>query len=330
MKTKKYPLLITTIISCLIVVVSLFILGFFGMKLGTSLGGGSQFEIAFDDESKAKEYTSSVKEVLKKHGLQTDSVFVEDNFIAGEEKADFTTKCLVVKISNEDVSSKIQSEVKADLAKTLNISENSISSFENLTSSVSNKNVLFVGLALGLIIVGLVIFGWLRYDIFAGISFLISNLHSLILYLSILILSRVELSLLSLSAAIIVTLLMSVALIAMFEKYREQSKLHIDDKLTITERMISCEKQAIKPFALIAIAVAVVAILMFVVPVRPVVFAAINILISLIVSAYTLILIAPAIYVALSEAGDARRKAVLSRNDNVNKAIMKKKRKNSK
>lgn len=330
MKTKKYPLLITTIISCLIVVVSLFILGFFGMKLGTSLGGGSQFKIAINDGSKTAEYTASVKEVLSNNGLQSDSIFVEDNFIAGDEKAEFTEKCLVVKIANEDVANELQTKVKSEIAQKLSISEKSISSFENLTSSVSNKNVLFVGLALGLIILGLVIFGWFRYDIFAGITFLISNLHALILYLSILILSRVELSLLSLSISIVVILLMSVAIITMFEKFREQSKLHIDDKLTITERMIDCEKQTIKPFALIAIAVAVVAISMFVVPVRPVVFAAINILISLVVSAYTLILVAPAIYVALSEAREARRKAVLSRNDNVNKVIMKKKRKNSK
>ena len=289
MKTKKYPLLITTIISCLIVVVSLFILGFFGMKLGTSLGGGSQFKIAINDGSKTAEYTASVKEVLSNNGLQSDSIFVEDNFIAGDEKAEFTEKCLVVKIANEDVANELQTKVKSEIAQKLSISEKSISSFENLTSSVSNKNVLFVGLALGLIILGLVIFGWFRYDIFAGITFLISNLHALILYLSILILSRVELSLLSLSISIVVILLMSVAIITMFEKFREQSKLHIDDKLTITERMIDCEKQTIKPFALIAIAVAVVAISMFVVPVRPVVFAAINILISLVVSAYTLI-----------------------------------------
>ena len=45
MKTaKKYPLLISIIVSCVLVVASLFILGFFGINLGTSLAGGSQFE----------------------------------------------------------------------------------------------------------------------------------------------------------------------------------------------------------------------------------------------------------------------------------------------
>ena len=65
MKTaKKYPLLISIIVSCVLVVASLFILGFFGMNLGTSLTGGSQFEITLSNDADTKEYTEKVKEVV--------------------------------------------------------------------------------------------------------------------------------------------------------------------------------------------------------------------------------------------------------------------------
>lgn len=329
-KTKKYPLLITTIISCVIVIASLFILGFFGMKLGTSLGGGSQFQIAINDETKAKEYTNIVKDVLADNKIEVDSVFVQDKFVAGENKGEFTTKCLVVKTTAEDVSATVQSKIKTELASKLSVTEGSITSLENITSSVSSKDVLFIGLALGIILVLLFVFAWLRYNIFAGLTFIVAYLHNLILYLSILILTRVELSLLSLVLAIALTLLMSVVLVHVLEKYREQEKLHIDDKLTITERLISVQKQALKPFVFVIGAVLVFALLMFIVPVRSVVFAAINLIIALAVTCYTAILVAPAVFAALSESREARRKAVLSRNDNVNKLIIKKKAKQAK
>ena len=64
MKLKKYPLLISTIVSCVIIIASLFILGFFGLRLGTSFGGGSQFEINMPNGVSSTEYVSGVSDTL--------------------------------------------------------------------------------------------------------------------------------------------------------------------------------------------------------------------------------------------------------------------------
>lgn len=325
MKTKKYPLLIATIISCVIVVVSLFILGFFGMKMGTSLGGGSQFEIAFNDESNASEYTKSVKKILSDNGLQVDTVFVEDKLVSGNTNTGLIEKALVIKLSNEDVSADVQNKVKSEISAKIGVLTDNISDIENITASVSNKNVLYLGLAVGIIVIAFFVFAWIRYDIFASLSFLVAYLHNLILFLSLLILTRVELSLFSLVTAVCLTILMSTTLLVVFEKYREQANLHIGDKLTVAERMISVQKQVLKPFSFIVIAVLVFACLLFIVPARSVRLSAIAIIISLVVSLYTLLIIAPAVFVALRESRDARKNAVLSRNDTVNKVIIKKK-----
>ena len=75
---KKYPFLISLIVSCVIIVTSLFIMGFFGMNIGTSLAGGSQFEVRIDSDANAEKYISDIKSVLSDNGITADTTFVED------------------------------------------------------------------------------------------------------------------------------------------------------------------------------------------------------------------------------------------------------------
>ena len=323
-KFKKYPLLISTIVSCVIIIASLFILGFFGLRLGTSLGGGSQFEINMANGASSTEYVSGVKDVLKTYGLTFDSAIVEDKYVAIDNEGNFTTSVLVVKISQNNIADETKAAVIKSVATKIGVTEASVSSIQNITALATANNVLMLGLAVGIVAIALFVFAWIRYDIFAGISFIIAFLHNIILYLSLLILTRLELNLASLISAIILSFVMSVVLIHIYEKYRTESRFHVSDKLSISERMIGCEKQAVKPFVIIAAAVVVFAIFMLFVPATVVKFAALSILLALLVTAYTSLVVGPASYVALLEIREMRHKAVLSRNDTVNKEIKKK------
>lgn len=329
LKMKKYPLFISAIASCAVIIASLFILAFFGLKVGTSLGGGSQFSVNVENGASAKKYISEIKEVLSDNGLSFDSSIVDDNYEATEVEGEYTKQVVVIKISNSEVKDSVEKKVVSEIAQKLEISESYISSIDDITASTTGKNVLNLGIAIGIIAIALFVFAWIRYDLFAGLSFIVAFLHNIILYLALTILTRLELNLTSLTVLFIITLVMSLVLIAIYEKYRRESRLHISDKLTIPERMISCEKQAIKPFVIVAAAALIAVVFMLFVPVTVVKFTALNIFVSLLVSAYTALLIGPASYVALLEVRDVRLKAVLSRNDTVNKVI-KKKIKNSK
>ena len=75
---KKYPLLVSMIISFVIIIASLFVLGFAGMNMGTSLGGGSLFEVNIPDGTDTKEYVADIKEVLKENGYTFDSSIIEE------------------------------------------------------------------------------------------------------------------------------------------------------------------------------------------------------------------------------------------------------------
>ena len=326
---KKYPLLICMILSCVLVVTSLFILGFFGMNLGTSLGGGSQFEVVLPNDANASESVKHVKGVLKVNGFTMDSSVVEDKYVPTQTQGEFTKRCLVIKIAKTDISDSKETAIRYGVADVLDIDVSNVSAVDNITSVVKAKNVLFLGLAFGIIAICLFVMAWIRYDIFAGLSFILAYLHNLILYLSLLILTRVQLNLASLTVMVVLTLAMSALLIQIYEKNREETKMHTSEKMTVSERMLSSEAAVSKPYIFVGVAVLVFALLMFIVPVANVMFTAINIIIALAVTAYTSLLVAPGTYAYLLEVKDYAVKATLSRNDEVNKVIKKKVKKNT-
>lgn len=331
LKIKKYPLLVSLIVSCVIVITSLFILGFFGMNIGTSLAGGSQFEVRIDSNVNAEKYISDIKDVLSDKGLKADTTFVEDKANAeGQEQGYFTDRCIVIKIAKKGISTEKNAEVKKAISEKLEIAETQITNIEEVTSSIKSRNILFIGLAIGIVVACVFIFGLIRYDVFAGISFVLAFLHNIVLYLAILILSRVQLNLVSLTVLLFLTFAMSGLLIQIYEKNKENETLVASEKQTISERMIASEKQAVIPYLFVVGAILIFALLMFIVPVSAVVFTAINILIALVVTAYTGLIVGPALYVALLEMREMNRKAILSRNETVNKEIKKKVRKANK
>ena len=118
-----------------------------------------------------------------------------------------------------------------------------------------------------------------------------------------------------------------------FEMYVEVKRLSDETDVlpvTISERLIASEKQVSMPYVFVGGAILLFAILLFIVPVASVRFTAINILIALVVTVYTSMIIGPGVYASLLEMREMNRKAVLSRNDTVNKEIKKKVRKATK
>ena len=321
---KKFPLLISVILSCLIIIVSLFILGFFGLKLGVTLGGGTRFEVQLESTEKIGEYKSSIKDVLSKHHLLIDSSFVEDKYELAADTTTYTRKMLVVQIAKTGLSEDERTNIKNELVEALDVDAKYVSEVEEIVGSVKAKNVLFIALGLGIVAICFFVFGWIRYNIFAGISFIIAFLHNIILYLSLLILTRIQLTLLSLSIAMVLTLIMSIVMVFIYEKYRENSKLQDADKKSVSERMINSEKEVLKPFLIILVAAVFVTIGLLFVPSNVVMFSALSSLIAIVVTCYTALVIGPASCTAMLEIRDMNRKAILSRNDNVNKAIKKK------
>ncbi len=329
-KQKKYPIFISTILSCLVVVVSLFILGFFSMNFSVSLGGGSMFEVYAETTSETTEYLSISKSVLKSHGLSVDSSFVEDKYIASDNEAGYTKKCLVVKIATTNISDEEKQAIFDDLVEALGVSDTSLTEIQEITPATQASSVLYIALGVAIVAVCFFVFGWIRYGIFAGLSFIIAFLHNIIFFLSLIILTRIQLSVIALMVELVLTLMMGIVMISIFEKYREVSALQSSEKTPIAELMIESEIQVIKPYVIILVAAILAVIILFILPSNAMKHAGLGALLSLLTTVYSTLLIGPGAYSALLEIREMNRKAILSRNDKVNKHIKTKIKKNEK
>ena len=322
--TKKYPLLVSLIVSCVIVVASIFVLAFCGMRLSSSLGGGSQFEVAIADSADAKTYVQEIKKVLDEQNIQYDSFMVEDNSTAGSSATEISQRKIVVNLQETNVSNEKESEVRKALSSKLGVSLDNISEIDNIISSIKAQDILLFGLGIGIIAVCMFVFGFVRYDIFAGLSFLLAIIHNLILFLSITILTRIPLGLVSLAAMSLFTLIMLACLVSVYEKNKLESEMRLSEKETPSSRLMRVEFATLKSYVLVPCSIIIFSLLLLLVPVNNVAFSVASVFVSLIVTLYTTILIAPGVYASFLDLQKASFEATLSRNDTVNKVIKKK------
>ncbi|MBR3885486.1 MAG: hypothetical protein IKJ33_03370 [Clostridia bacterium] len=326
MKTpiKKYPFLISLIISFAIVVASIFVVAFCGLKLNPSLGGGSQFEISITDDIEAKSSIQKIKDVLEDNNITYDSFIVEDKANATDVAGVYSQRYIVVNVIATNVSDEVESKVRTEVASKLGVSIENVSGIENIISSIKSKDILLFGLGIAIIAICLFVFGLIRYDVFAGIAFFLSILHNIILFLSIMILTRIPLGLISIAAIAVLSLILSAVLVSIFEKNKLENETHLAEKETPSERLIKAEISATKPYIVVLIAVLLFTVMLFFVPLYNVIFSALSILISVVVTLYTTLLVGPSVYGTFLDIKQSRFNATLSRNDSVNKVIKKK------
>ena len=324
-EVKKYPLLICFIISVAIIISSLFVIGFCGIKFDTSIVGGSQLEVVLPDDANTQEYANDVRIICKKTGLSLYSITVEDKFTAGEENGEYTKRVLLLTFADRDISEEKQTQYREMLSEKLGFENaNKISEFKTVTNMVESKNIWFVVLSIGIVMVCAFIFAIIRYDIFAAIAILVSYLHALILFFAASSLTRLPIGLTSLSIMVILLFIMSAVIIHIFEEYRKFARLHIEDKRTISEQLIIAEKKSLMPYLFIAIAAVLVVLMLMLSPSFMVRLSALSIMLALIICAYTAVLLVPGLYAYMLEVNKSAEKARLSRNENKNKTIKKK------
>ena len=321
---KKYPLLVSLIVSCVIVVASIFVLAFCGMRLSPSLGGGSQIEIAISDGADAKTCVQDIKKVLKEENIQYDSFIIEDSSTAGDDATELSQRKIVVNLQATDVSDEKELKIRQAISEKLSVAIESISEIDNMISSIRANDILLFGLGIGIIAVCIFVFGFVRYDIFAGISFLLAIVHNLILFLSLIILTRIPLGLVSLAIISILTLVSLACLVSVYEKNKLENEMHLAEKETPSSRLMRVEFMTLKSYIFIPCAIVIFSILMLIVPVYNVALSAISVLVALLVTMYTTTLVAPGVYASLLDLQKATFEATLSRNDTVNKVIKKK------
>ena len=316
MNKKKYPLGILAIISLVIIAVSAIIVAIFGINTSIEIGGGSQIEITLsyeeagvhhDGKENTTIYAEKVGKVLKNHSASIDTYFVEDKLVE-------TT--LVIRVANSNI--KNAADLKVEIADALEIDEARVSEVQQLKSYFSNKLVLYVGLAILAIVAICFFMGWLRHGILAGVSLMFATLHSFIVSLAIIFVTRVQFSLVGLCSAVVLTILSVFAFACILERYKENARSSQYDELNFDQKLMLATKQNNWLVAIACVTFATALVMIFT-PVAYVTLAGVNVLISLVVGGYTATFIAPALHGYLLELAGAKEKKRLSKNNSQTK-----------
>lgn len=312
MTKNKYPLKLFSIISLAIIALTVIFVSIFGLRTSVEIGGGYQMEVTLSYTNEAGEYTSGrqnagayvsqIKKVLSKHNASVDSYFIEDRDV---------DTLLVVRICSSKI--KNDSSVTAEVASTLNIDVSRVSSLQKLGSYFSTKLMLYIGLAIGCILLVCFFGGWLRYNVLAGVSLMFAALHSLILSMALIFLMRVQFSVISLAAVLVSTILVVLGFACILERERENSKSKQYADLTTDERLILASKQS-KTLLILPIVCAVTVLVMVCLPIRHIQLGGVSILLSLVSALYTMLLITPALHANLLDLSKVRQKQKLSKN----------------
>jgi len=316
MNKRKYPLGILAIISLVIIAVSAIIVAIFGINTSIEIGGGSQIEITLsyeedsvhhDGRENTTEYVEKVKKVLKEHSASIDTYFVEDKLVE-------TT--LVIRVANRNI--KNADDIKVEIANALEIDQAKVSDVQLLNSYFSNKLVLYIGLAvLAILAIGFFM-GWLRYGVLAGVSLMFVILHSFIMTLALIFVSRVQFSLVGLCSAIAISILSVFALACILERYKENAKSSQYEELGYDQKLMLSTKQNAWLLILAGV-MCFVSVVMICTPINYMRLAGLNILISVVVGGYSASCIGPALHGYLLELAGAKEKKRLSKNNSKTK-----------
>lgn len=315
-KDKKYPLKLFAIISLVVVVLTTVFVCIFGVNTSIDIGGGSQIEIklSYNDgttvisgKENATDYVNKIEDVLSMNGCHIDSYVVEDKAV---------DSYLIVKIAKTQI--KNADRIPAQIANKLGISESRVGNVQKISSSFSSAQMLFIGLSILAVVLICFLFGWLRYSLMGGVSLAFGSLHNIILSLAILFLFRVQFSMISIVNIAIQSVMGSFVMALLLEKIRENSKSKQFASLTEDEKMWTVTKQS-KNLIWFAGVIFAFALCLIFIPIRSLQLAGLSILLTLIVTVYTNIFIAPALFINLADIRNAREKQRLSKNVTNNK-----------
>jgi len=304
MNKKKSFLGIYLIVSFVLIIAAVIVSLTAGIKLGTDVGGGTQFEVTIDGTVASNKQIQNIKDVLHKNHLHAEEIFVEDKLV---------DTVIVVRIADKTV--KNQAEVKAGLVQKLGVEAEDISEFSTFNGTITKRVVLYTSIAIVCVLLLLFFAGWIRYNIVSGLTLMFAVLHTLMLNVSLLVLTRLPVTMITMIEILCGIILALFAFILLLERIRENAQLKHNEGLSTEELVQTSNKSVLKPLVFLAILITVVAIAFVCVPVRFVTLSACGLLVSIATAVYTYYFVGVGVHEKLLEFKVNADKMRLSKND---------------
>lgn len=302
MKKKKSLLLITLIVSFVLIVSAVIVSLTAGIKLGTDVAGGYQIEVAYQDQENIDAKVEKVKAVLTNNGVNVETVFIEDKN---------TDTVIVVRTATKNID---KEAIVEKLVQELSVDESNIYGPVELSGTITKKAVLWTSITLVCLLIALFVACWIRYNVMSGLTMLFVVLHTLLLNIAVLILTRLPLNIATIITIVCTTILVLFAFIMLLERIKENMSQKHNEDLSIEEVVNLSERGIAIPLIFVASAVFIVSLIMLFVPVSYVTYLACALLVGLVVAAYTYCLVGVDVHKRLLEVKAVNDKARLSKN----------------
>ncbi len=274
-----------------------------GINLGTDIGGGSQIEITLVSTDNVSGQIKDVESVLKNNNLSSEKVFVEDKLV---------DTLIVVRIAKKDI--KNADTIRTQIAEKLEIGVENVSEIASINGMVTKKAVIWTSVAIICLLLVVFVFGWIRYKIIAGLSLMITLLHTLLLGGSLLIITRLPINFVSLIILLCGVVFVLFAMVLTLERIRENASLKHNENLTTLELVNMSKHSVLKPLIVFAVLVLVVSVVFVCVPVSYVALSACCLIVCLASCIYSYYFVGMGLHEFMLDLKVANDKAKLSRN----------------
>lgn len=302
MKNKKSFLWLYAVISLVIIISAVVVSLTAGISLGTDVGGGNQIEVTITSETNRNEAVSSVKEVMAENGCTVERVFVEDKFV---------DTLVVAKTPNKQI--KNQDELKSKIAEKLGVDVSAVEILE-FDGGVTNKSVIWTSVGIVCLLLALFIIGWVRYGLVSGTTLTIVALHSMLVSISLLVLTRLPITMISIVEILAGVVLSIFATVLLLEKIRENKKMKHNETLSETEVVELSNKEVLKPLIFTGALVLVVCLALVFVPVRLVTLSALSFVVCVASTVYSYYFLGTNLQSLMLTIQDDNQRARLSKN----------------
>lgn len=302
MKNKKSLLWLYAILSLVIIVAAVVVSLTAGISLGTDVGGGNQIEVKISAEMNTKDAVKKLESVLGKEGYISEKTFVEDKWTDTYVVAKTATK----KIKNE-------AALKTAIAEKLEVAAEDVSILE-FDGSVTNKAVIWTSVGVVCLLLALFVIGWVRYGVVSATTLTVVSLHALLMALSLFVLTRLPITMISIMEILASVVLVIFATILLLERIRENKKMKHNENLSAEEMVNLSSKEIRKPLIYILALSLIICIVLICVPVRFVILSALAMLVCVAVSVFSYYCLGTNLHVSMLTMQAENEKARLSRN----------------
>lgn len=286
---------ISSIISLCIILIAVVIVSIFNFNLGTDFTGGKIIDVKIgselDKKENYREIQSQIETILNSEGFKIKSIQLEST----SEDATVVVKFVYSnKINSSNEQTKLEN-LQTKLSGNLKLNNVSlapeVSEVKNFSATLNSSNIILaISTILGTLALATIYLA-IRFKLVSALTILCVSVHDVLLMLSVVCLTRIEINAGFLVAIMLTVILSLISSTIMFDKLKENKARELYKDLSSESLANLTIIETFKRISLIMLLVLIIAVLMLIIGTNPIRILSLPLIIAVLSSYYSSILI---------------------------------------